>query len=203
MLDVSAWSIIVPGVVTPAVVAAFAFSQQRAQRRQAAIDELRVVVDDCAVLIAETITAMEAAHIDLAAAQALHDSGRFNAVDDAFRKQREQLRLTHTRLRVRGAPKRLAFLHAQVILLFDAVHNYTTGRMRTGDYADPEAYERLTDKLRLARDAFEDEAADLVGHDLGAGWIRGRWAATRRLAGNLTGRRADAPDVRDDVTHRP
>lgn len=48
MADVNAWSIIIPGVVTPAVVAGFAYFQQRAARKQAAADELRAVIDDAA-----------------------------------------------------------------------------------------------------------------------------------------------------------
>jgi hypothetical protein len=53
MADVNAWSIVVPGVVTPTVVAVFAFSQQRAQRKRDTVAELRVVVDDAARALAE------------------------------------------------------------------------------------------------------------------------------------------------------
>jgi hypothetical protein len=58
MADVNAWSIIVPGVITPAVVAAFAFSQQRAERRQNAVEELRVVIDEAARRVAEADLAL-------------------------------------------------------------------------------------------------------------------------------------------------
>lgn len=59
MADVNAWTIIVPGaiavvsaLVTPGVVAWFAGFQRREQRLQASADELRVVIDDAARVIA-------------------------------------------------------------------------------------------------------------------------------------------------------
>jgi hypothetical protein len=52
MSDVNAWSIIVPGVVTPFVVAGFAFFQQHVARRAATTEELRSVVDAAAAAYA-------------------------------------------------------------------------------------------------------------------------------------------------------
>lgn len=185
MSDVATWAIIVP----PVVVAVFAYAQQRAQqnaaRRQAAVDELRLVIDECAVAIAETVTALPATHIAMRAAITINDAAAFNGTDDAFESQLEKLRLTHARLRIRGAPIDLVGRHGTVIEALRAAHVFATGKMHSGQELTPNDYEQRADVVRVSQLAFENAAADLVGHDLRPAWKKRQWANLVRL-----GRRA-------------
>jgi len=160
MADINAWSIIVPGVVTPAVVAGFAFSQQRTQRRQAARDELRVVLDDAAAALSEAEWLLIA----------LHESWKREELPDAEDTEDIQavprpVRRALDRLIIRvgdDTPVARAYNAAYLAQLL-AFRELTDG-LKTQASFSPVATERLH-AAQDANEAFLRVAKELVGHD--------------------------------------
>ena len=93
MADLNAWSIIVPGVVTPCVVAGFAFVQQRFSSRSEGAKELREVLDDAVEALTEFERASES-FVDAWRAQGtpiVKDQDRFNDATHLVRYQAQRL----------------------------------------------------------------------------------------------------------------
>jgi len=162
MADINAWSIIVPGVVTPTVVALFAFSQQRAQRRQAATDELRVVVDAAA----ESLSTAAEALLDLTI---LWHRGRTLTLRDVVptRQALHELRFATDRLTIRvGASAHVAETHQRAAAAAWDYWNVVTHAMTAHEAFDRVRFNRVNDALKDRRSEFLEAARALVGHDL-------------------------------------
>lgn len=156
MADVSALSIIVPGVVTPIVVAAFAHFQERSRRRQAAVDELRVVVDQAARSLTEVGNAL------VVAMTARSQSADY--ADEYFTVIRGLGEVAHARDRMMI---RVGRKHPAARTYDDAVGTFLKWAKVLGRPAfDASAARELQQASKDERIAFLDAATGLIGHDL-------------------------------------
>jgi hypothetical protein len=162
MADVNAWSIIVPGVVTPTVVALFAFSQQRAQRQQAATDELRLVVDAAA----EALSTATQALLDLTI---LWQRGRRLTIRETgpTTQALRELRFATDRLVIRvGASARVAETHQRATSAAWDYWRLVTQAMAAREEFDRDGFNRVNDALKDRRLEFLEAARALVGYHL-------------------------------------
>jgi hypothetical protein len=158
------WSIIVPGVVTPAVVAGFAFCQAAVARRQADLAEVRAVVDDAAQALTDLRHSVTPYRRRWERGEPPIDELR-KAVDIA----RASVRYTNARIVVRvGRRSPLAVAHREARDAYDQLDDFLRAVVERGSQL-PSELEQVSTLVIEAVDALErflDAATTAVGTNL-------------------------------------
>lgn len=159
MADASVLAIVVPGVVTPAVVAGFAYFQQRSARLQAAADELRATIDDAAKQLGDGQARLSRLNRAWRRSEPIEDV-RADMLD-ALR----DVRIASDRLviRLRREHRVAESYRAVAIALQDAsLFHFNTSVSRSAR----ERASGMIQDIKDGRDAFLAAAQKVVGHDL-------------------------------------
>jgi hypothetical protein len=169
MAEINPWVIVIPAVattiITPSVVAMYAFLQHRAQRRQAAADELRIVIDGAAVSLSEAL--VQCGNLDLLwRSRSLPDAEALRASTAAL----AEARRARDRLTIRlGEHAALTKAFATADDAVAQVANYLRLGAVSGEELtatkDTELGEIL-DQAHYRRAGFLRKARTIVGHDL-------------------------------------
>jgi hypothetical protein len=160
----NALSIIVPSIVTPAVVAWFARSQERAMRRRDAADELRSVIDDAARRLAVVDPLL----------RRYNNAWRFGSTPEGEMYERTAIAVSDVehvadRLIIRLGDDAM-IVHAYNAALNTIFRYYS--RLQTGvregqPYPTDGSLREFYARLEATRSRFMAEAKLIVGHDLG------------------------------------